>query len=76
MDIQQIAIFLTLIDTKSFTETAEQLYMSQPSASKQIKALEEELRVHLFRRRGKSVELTETEHLMQQVTNLQCRLTM
>lgn len=59
MDIQQIAIFLTLIDTKSFTETAEQLYMSQPSASKQIKALEEELRVHLFRRRGRSVELTE-----------------
>jgi len=59
LDIKQIAVFLTLIDTKSFTETAEQLYMSQSSASKQIKALEEELRVHLFRRLGKSIELTE-----------------
>ncbi|MCT4489505.1 LysR family transcriptional regulator [Levilactobacillus parabrevis] len=41
--------FLVLATTKSYTQTARQLYISQPAVSQQIKSLEAELGVELVR---------------------------
>ncbi len=50
MDFQQLKIFLNAAKLKSFSRTAEQMYISQPSVSARIKALEEELNAVLFDR--------------------------
>jgi len=50
MDLQQLKIFLNAAALKSFSRAAEQMYISQPSVSARIKALEEELDAILFDR--------------------------
>lgn len=55
---QQIHYFLTLAKTLSFTDTSQMLYVSQPTLSKQIGALETELGFPLFERTKRSVSLT------------------
>lgn len=50
MNINQIQYFLAIVKTKSFSEAAYELFISQSSISKQIKALEEELNISLFNR--------------------------
>lgn len=50
MNINQIQYFLAIVKTKSFSEAAYELFISQSSISKQIKALEEELDISLFNR--------------------------
>ena len=58
MNFKQIEYFITIINAESFSRAAEILYMSQPSLSKQIKALEVELGVDLFHRKAKGCCLT------------------
>jgi len=58
MDLDRLKTFLVLAEVQSFTEAAEQLYMSQPAVSKKIKSLEDELGVPLFSRVGKKNYLT------------------
>ena len=53
-----IEYFLKVAETLNFTVAARELYISQPAFSKQIKQLEEEIGVRLFRRDTKQVELT------------------
>jgi len=53
-----IEYFLKVAETLNFTAAARELYISQPALSKQIKQLEEEIGVRLFRRDTKQVELT------------------
>lgn len=55
---QQIHYFINLAQTLNFTESSEMLYISQPTLSKQITALEEELGFPLFERTKRSVALT------------------
>lgn len=50
----QIKYFLKVSDTMSFTQAAAELYVSQPSVSRQIKLLEEELGFPLFDRTRKN----------------------
>lgn len=50
--------FSTLVDTGSFTRTAERLYMTQPGVSQHVKKLEEALGETLIFREGKRFELT------------------
>jgi len=59
MDIQQIEYFLEIVKWESFSEAAENLYTSQSSVSKNIKALEKELNVQLFDRGSRKIRLTE-----------------
>jgi DNA-binding transcriptional LysR family regulator len=63
MDFKQVEYFIALINSGSFSRAAENLYMSQPSLSKQIKALEIELGVDLFNRKAKGCTLTEAGEL-------------
>ena len=58
MDMNQVRYFLAIVKTKSFSEAAYELFISQSSISKQIKSLENELGVVLFERGSTERTLT------------------
>lgn len=51
-------MFRAVAGELSFRKAAEELYLTQPAVSLQIKALEEDLGVQLFDRTGKAIALT------------------
>ena len=55
---RQLRIFLALAQSLNFSRTAEQFFVTQPSLSKAVKDLEDELGVALFERSTRSVRLT------------------
>lgn len=55
---RQLEIFRSLMQTLNVTETAAQLYSSQPTISRELKALEEGLGFVLFRRDKRRLEVT------------------
>lgn len=59
MNLNQLKYFLAIVKTGSFSNAADDMYISQSSMSKQIKALETELGVDLFKREHSKVYLTE-----------------
>jgi DNA-binding transcriptional LysR family regulator len=58
MDIKQVLYFLSVVEAGSFSNAAEDLYISQSSLSKQIIALEKELGIPLFDRSKRKIALT------------------
>jgi len=54
----RLKVFRSVADQLSFRKAAEQLFLSQPAVTLQIKALEEDLGVRLFDRSGGKVALT------------------
>lgn len=58
MDTKQIDYILELSETKNFNRAAENLFISQPALSYQIKLVEEELHFRLFERSAKGAVLT------------------
>lgn len=58
MELKQLESFVAVVVYKSFTEAAKQLYISQPTISTHIQALERELESKLIIRTTKSIELT------------------
>lgn len=59
MNLRHMQIFVTVAETKSMSETARSLYMTQPAVSQTILELEEELQVKLFDRLRRKLILTE-----------------
>ncbi|MGW8379029.1 LysR substrate-binding domain-containing protein [Streptomyces sp. ODS28] len=59
MDIRQLAYFLAIVDAGSFNRAATALYVSQPSLSQTVRALERDLGSELFHRIGRRAVLTE-----------------
>ncbi|MFS1664413.1 LysR family transcriptional regulator [Streptococcus sp. zg-JUN1979] len=59
MDIRILNYFVTIAQEKNITRAAEKLLMTQPALSRQLKLLEEELGVVLFRRSSRQLQLTE-----------------
>lgn len=59
MDIRILRYFLTVAKEQNFTKAAEQLNITQPTLSRQLAALEEELGTALFIRGSRSITLTE-----------------
>ena len=53
------AYFIAVANCRSFTKAAEAMFVTQPTISKRISLLEEELGFPLFSRTSKKVELTE-----------------
>ncbi|KOP66355.1 hypothetical protein AMS62_14800 [Bacillus sp. FJAT-18019] len=58
MDMGLFEYALEIYKTKSFTKAAAHLHIAQPSLSKQIAKLEEELGVYLFDRKPGSIDPT------------------
>lgn len=59
MDFRILRYFLTVAKEQSFTKAAELLHITQPTLSRQLATLEEELGVTLFVRSGRKITLTE-----------------
>jgi DNA-binding transcriptional LysR family regulator len=59
MNSTQVNCFLTLAKTLNFTQTAQKMYLSQSTVSKNIKNLEKELQVKLFKRGYHQIALTD-----------------
>ncbi|MEU6375857.1 LysR substrate-binding domain-containing protein [Streptomyces sp. NPDC046909] len=59
MDIRQLAYFLAVVDRGGFNRAASALYVSQPSLSQAVHALERDLGTELFHRIGRRAVLTE-----------------
>jgi DNA-binding transcriptional LysR family regulator len=54
----RVVVFRAVAEQLSFRKAAEELYLTQPAVSLQIKALEEDLGVQLFDRTGTHIKLT------------------
>lgn len=59
ISLKQLEVFVTIVECGNFTEAGKRLYLAQSTVSSHITALEETLRVSLFRRESKrTIELT------------------
>ncbi len=59
MQLQQLEYFVAIADTGSLNKASEKLFLTQPSLSKAIANLEDEIKVKVFIRSKSGVELTE-----------------
>src|SRR5437899_1838402 len=81
MTFRQFTALATVAKHGNITKAAQAMRISQPSLSKQLKALEEDYRIRLFSRNGKGIQLTEdgVEFLMRidpilaQLKNIEAR---
>lgn len=60
MNYERLKSFIAVAEKKSFSEAAKILFVTQPTITSQIKALEEELNTKLFERTTKKVEMTQS----------------
>src|ERR671936_2417736 len=59
MDTRQLAAFCAVVERRSFSHAAEQLGVTQPAVSLQVRSLEQRLGQTLLDRSGRRVEPTE-----------------
>ncbi len=64
MNLKQLQTFVHVAELGSLSKAAERLYTAQPALSRQIRMLEEELKVILFQRHGRGMLLTEVGQLL------------
>jgi DNA-binding transcriptional LysR family regulator len=64
MDIRQLHYFLEVAREGSFSKASQNLHLSQPTLSKMVKTMEEELDVLLFNRSTRWIELTDAGELV------------
>jgi len=54
----RLKVFYTVAQKLSFTKAANELFITQPAVTKQIKELEHQLNLQLFKRNGNTISLT------------------
>ena len=59
MELHRLRYFVKVAETLHFTRAADELFVTQPALSQQIKILENELDIPLIDRSGKKVKLTD-----------------
>ncbi|HSI67020.1 MAG TPA: LysR family transcriptional regulator [Planococcus sp. (in: firmicutes)] len=64
MDIRQLGYFIAVAKHSSFTKAAAVLHVTQPTLSKMVKNLEEELDVTLFDRSARQISLTDAGEIV------------
>ena len=64
LDNFRLVVFRAVATQRSFRKAAEQLYLTQPAVSLQIKALEQDLGVQLLDRTGTRVTLTQAGEVL------------
>lgn len=62
LSLRQLRVFETVARHGSYTRAAEELHLSQPAVSLQIRQLEDEIGLPLFERLGRQMVLTEAGH--------------
>ena len=72
MDLKQLQYFIACAQTGSFSDAAKILYSTQPSVSKVIKSLEDNLGMQLFERLPRGIRLTVQG---QKVYHYACKIT-
>ena len=66
MDIRDMNYFLQIAEYENISKAAEELHISQPPLSRQLRKLEEELGVELFTRDNGRLQLTEAGHFFRE----------
>lgn len=82
VDIRQLSYFMEVARQMSFSKAAQKLNLTQPTLSKMVKNLEDELQVTLFERTTKHVQLTdagiivlgEAKEIMRLIENMSSKL--
>lgn len=64
MELKRLEYFLKIVKHQSFTLASYDCAISQPALSQHMKALEQELKVKLFVKRGRSFALTEAGRIL------------
>jgi DNA-binding transcriptional LysR family regulator len=64
LDNFRLIVFRAVAEQHSFRKAAEELYLTQPAVSLQVKALEDEIGVQLFDRSGTQIALTEAGRIL------------
>ena len=64
MDLRRLEIFAKVAELGSFSRAAEALFLTQPTISEHIRALEDELGVQLLDRLGRGTTTTRAGDLM------------
>jgi len=64
MDLSALQAFVAVAQNASFSQAAEQLFVSQSAISKRIAQLETDIKAQLFDRIGRKVALTEAGHAL------------
>ena len=64
LDNFRLVVFRTVAEQRSFRKAAEELYLTQPAVSLQIKALEDDFGDQLFDRTGAHIALTEADKVL------------
>src|SRR3970040_1417586 len=59
MTLDRFKVFAAAARYRSVTRAAEELHITQPAVTKQLKALERDYNANLYRRNGRGIELTE-----------------
>jgi DNA-binding transcriptional LysR family regulator len=73
VNLNQVQVFCTVAKHMSYSMAAEELFITQPAVSQQVKALERQLNVKLFERAGNKLFLTEAAEAV--LTHCQAMLT-
>ncbi|MBQ6555063.1 MAG: LysR family transcriptional regulator, partial [Firmicutes bacterium] len=58
MTLQQLKYAVEVADKGTITDAARELFISQPSLTNQIKALEKEMKINIFTRTNKGIVLS------------------
>lgn len=69
MTLNQLIYFQKVATLENYHHAADELYISQPSLSRSMASLEEELGIVLFKKEGRGVVLTKAGHLFLEHAN-------